>query len=169
MPSEMVNPHDSLVSFQECILKGVISLAKVPGYSNLYSHVDEAAPGVMRFTYARMTDDKRTVKAFCSCVKNGFHDGHPCISIGYAVPEQYRNRGYGTAIVKEAVNDLLSQAYKGGIPHLVIDCVVSKENLASQRVTEKALQVIRESIIDAESGQPAFQYTAVYSTVESIL
>ena len=135
----------------------------------MYSHVDEAAPGVMRFTYARMTDDKRTVKAFCSCVKNGFHDGHPCISIGYAVPEQYRNRGYGTAIVKEAVNDLLSQAYKGGIPHLVIDSVVSKENLASQRVTEKALQVIRESIIDAESGQPAFQYTAVYSTVESIL
>ncbi|MDC8832906.1 GNAT family N-acetyltransferase [Alteromonas gilva] len=169
MPSEMVNPHDSLVSFQECILQGMIPLAKVPGYSNLYSYVDEASPGVMRFTYARMTDDRRTVKAFCSCVKNGFHDGHPCISIGYAVPEQYRNRGYGTAIVKEAVNDLLSQAHKGGIPHIVIDSVVSKENVASQRVTESALQVIRESIIDTESGQPAFQYTAVYSTVESIL
>ncbi|WP_218309732.1 hypothetical protein [Alteromonas antoniana] len=119
MPSEMVNPHDSLVSFQEYILQGIIPLAKVPGYSNLYSYVDQAAPGVMRFTYARMIDDKRTVKALCSCVKNGFHDGHPCISIGYAVPEQYRNRGYATAIVKVAVNDLLSQAHKGGIPHIV--------------------------------------------------
>lgn len=169
MSSEIVNPHDSLVSFQECILMGVIRLAKVPGYSNLYSHVDEATPGVMRFTYARLTDDKRTVKAFCSCVKNGFHDGHPCISVGYAVPEKYRNQGYATAILQEAVNDLLSQARKGGIPTLVIDSVVGKENLASQRVTEKALKATRESIVDTESQKPAVQYTAIYSTDESIV
>jgi hypothetical protein len=164
MSAEMVDPHNSMVSFQECILQGILPLAKAPGHSNLHSYVDEASPGLMRFTYARLTVDNRKVKSFISCIKNGFHEGHPCISVGYAVPKEYRNQGLATNILRDAVNDLLMQAGKSGIVTLVIDSVIDKANLASQRVTEKALNCIREEITDSESKKPAYQFTAVYST-----
>jgi hypothetical protein len=168
MSSEMVNPHDSMVSFQECILKGIIPLVKVRGYKDLFSFVDEASPGVMRFTYARLTADGRTVKAFISCVKNGFHEGNQCISVGYAVPECYRRQGLATEILRDAVNDLLFQAGKNGIERLVIDSVIDKTNVESQQVTEKALNCVKESIIDSVSQKPAFQYTAIYDTSSHI-
>ncbi|MFT5669062.1 MAG: hypothetical protein ACI9DK_003273, partial [Vicingaceae bacterium] len=67
---------------------------------------------------------------------------------------------------QDSVSDLLVQARKGGIKFLVIDSVIDQANLESQRVTEKALNFTRESIIDSQSQEPAFQYTAIYNTSE---
>lgn len=119
------------------------------------------APDVGRLTYVRL-DKARNVKAFVACIMNGTVEGHPCVSLGYAVPEDMRGQGLAKQIVKEVIQDTLLQVGKTGARAVYIEAIADVENVASQRVAEATLEVARESITDGESGRPAYLYTQRY-------
>ena len=164
MSHQMADPHLGMVSFQECLRKGILRLAPVGKHLDLFSHFDVPAPGVRRLTYARLSKDGRTVKAFLSCIMNGEVDGFPCIAVGYAVPGKWRNRGAAKQILKDVVDDQICQAKKNGLGAVYVEAVVDVDNLPSQRVAAAVLGGVQERITDRISGRPAFRYTARYET-----
>lgn len=164
MSTQMADPHLGMVSFQQALRKGILELGKVSNYPNLYAHLDVPEPGVKRLTYVRLDEDRRTVEAFVACILNGTVEGQPCVSLGYAVPEEYRNRGFAKQIVKDVVEDTIFQVGRAGNKAVYVEAIVDVENIASQRVAEAVLQVERESITDGESGRPAYRYTKRYET-----
>ena len=159
----MADPHNGMVSFQHALHAGIIELGQVPNHQDLFSHFDVPAPGVHRLTYVRLSSDRRTVKAFLSCVINGEVDGFPCVAVGYAVPESERRQGYAKQILQDVIKDQIRQAGSNGIETVYIEAVVDVTNLPSQRVAETVLDVERESITDSASGRPAYRYTARFN------
>lgn len=159
----MTDPHDGMVSFQQALRVGMLEIGLVTSHSDLFSHYDIPSPGVCRLTYVRLSEDRRTVKAFLSCIMNGEVDGFPCVAVGYAVPESERNQGYAKQILQDVINDQIFQSRKNGIETLYIEAVVDVTNVASQRVAESVLDKKRESIIDFLSGRTAYRYTARFS------
>lgn len=164
MSHQMADPHLGMVSFQECLRKGILRLAPVGKHLDLFSHVDEPAPGERRLTYVRLSKDGLTVKAYVSCIMNGQVDGFPCIAVGYAVPEELRNTGAAKQILKDVVQDHISQAKRFGVGVIYVEAVVDVDNLPSQRVAAAVLGGQQERITELESGRPAFRYTARYET-----
>lgn len=164
MSTQMADPHLGMVSFQQALRQGILALAPVKGHADLFSHFDVPAPDVGRLTYVRLTDDRTTVKAFVACILNGTVDGYPCVSLGYAVPEEFRNQGLGTKIVQDVVQDTIFQVGKTGARAVFVEAIVDVENVPSQRIAETVLQAERESITDGESGRPAYRYTQRYDT-----
>jgi len=162
--TSMVDPHDGMVSFQQALNNEILVLAPVRGHKDLFSHVDIPAPGINRLTYARLNEDRKTVKAFVSCIMNGHIDGHHCIAVGYAVPKNERNKGRAKQMLREVIEDLVLQAGKNGAETIYIEAVVDVTNLPSQRVAEAVLNVEKENITDSASGRPAYRYTARYET-----
>lgn len=165
MGTQMADPYQGMVSFQQGLRQGILELGPVSKHQDLYSHLDVPEPGVHRLTYVRLAEDRRTVKAFLSCIMNGRVDGFPCVAVGYAVPEDLRNQGFAKQIFKDVIQDQLFQAGRIGHKAMYIEAVVDVTNPSSQRVAEAVLGVERESITDSESGRPAYRYTAHFDTV----
>ncbi|MEK2119575.1 hypothetical protein WOC09_07820 [Vibrio parahaemolyticus] len=163
MNTSMTDPHDGMVSFQQALRAGILEIAPVTSHQDLFSHFDVPTPGVNRLTYVRLSEDRRSVKAFLSCVMNGEIDGFPCVAVGYAVPESERNQGYAKQILQDVINDQISQSRRSGIESMYIEAVVDVTNVASQRAVESVINTERESIIDCISGRPAYRYTARFS------
>ena len=157
----MADPHAGMASFQQALRRGILQLAPVKGHNDLYSHFDVPAPDVGRLTYVRL-DKAKNVKAFVACIMNGTVEGHPCVSLGYAVPEELRAQGLAKQIVKDVIQDTLLQVGQMGAKAVYVEAIVDVENVASQRVAEAALEVERESITDGESERPAYRYTQRY-------
>lgn len=165
MNTEMVDPNTSLLSFQQALLQRTISLVRVRRFDDLYSYLDEPSPGSLRFTYARLAADKKTVVAFASFVRNGKIDAFPCVSVGYAVPMEFRGHGYAKQLVSEAVQDIAMQAWKNEIRTIFIEAVIDINNIASQHVAQAVLsKAEREQITDSHSGKQAFRYTSRFDT-----
>lgn len=161
---EMANPHDGMVSFQEWLTRGMLEIGPVEGFQDLYSHMDEPTPGEPRLTYVRLTPDRQWVTAFLTCVMNGYVDDSPCVSVGYAVPEELRNDGRAKSILKDVISDQLSNARRAGHKSVYFEAVADVTNLASQRVASAVLGGIAESMVDTASGRPAYRYTAHFDT-----
>ncbi|QDX97065.1 hypothetical protein EGD00_08170 [Pectobacterium carotovorum subsp. carotovorum] len=163
MSTSMTDPYDGMVSFQQALHEGILEISPVANHQDLFSYLDVPAPGIRRLTYARLSEDRRTVKAFLSCVMNGEVDGFPCVAVGYAVPESERNQGYAKMILRDVISDQIYQSRMSDIHTLYIEAVIDVSNIVSQRVAEAVLNVERESIIDAVSGRSAYRYTACFS------
>lgn len=166
METQMSDPHIGMVSFQHGLRKGILKLDLVPGHKDLYFHFDIPAPGEPRFTYVRLADDRKTLKAFFVCTLNGQHNGLPCLQIGYAVPEDMRKQGWAKKIFKDAIQDQLMHAGRAGHKAIYIEAAIDVENIPSQRVVESVFQVERENIIDSASGKTAYRYTKRFNTLE---
>lgn len=164
MSMQMADPYEGLVSFQQCLRAGVLEVNLVPKHTDLYSHFDVPAPGEARFTYARLSDDRKEVMAFLACIKNGTVDSFPCVSVGYAVPETMRNQGFAKQIFRDVIQDQVTNAGRSGIARLYIEAMVDVTNQPSQRVAEAVLGVERESVVDSASSRPAYRYTACFDT-----
>jgi predicted acetyltransferase len=164
MSAQMADPQQGMVSFQQGLRAGILELAQVRQHQDLYSHFDVPTPGVARLTYVRLTEDCSTVKAFLACIMNGEVEGFPCVAVGYAVPEDWRNQGLAKQMLRDVIQDQILQAGRNGRSALYIEAVVDVANLPSQRVAEAVLDVERESITDSESGRPALRYTAHFDT-----
>jgi hypothetical protein len=156
MSSQMADPYQGMVSFQQCLASGILKLALVKPHKDLYSHFDVPAPGVNRLTYARLGKDGKTVTAFLSCIMNGKIDGCPCVAFGCAVPEGMRGRGLAKQIMRDVIEDQVAQV---GHSAVYIEAVIDVTNIPSQRVAEAVLAVPREEIVDSASKRPAYRYT----------
>ncbi len=161
---EMVDPHDGMISFQEWLTRGALAIDPVQGFQDLYSHMDMPTPGTARLTYVRLTSDRQWVTAFLSCVMNGYVDDSPCVALGYATPDELRNKGHAQSILKDVMSDQIIQAKRAGHKNVYFEAVVDVTNPASQRVASAVLGGTPENIVDQYSGRPAQRYTACFDT-----
>lgn len=155
----MVDPHDGYLSFQNELRNGNLVIGETASGSGVFSHFDMPEYGVRRLTYINLAEDKETVTAFVSCLFNGEVDGHPCLAIGYAVPEKLRNQGRASKLVADVVEDAKAQFLAAGVKKFYVEAVIDIENIASRKVAEKIFNVEPESITDRLSGRPALRYT----------
>lgn len=155
----MVDPHDGYLSFQNELWNGNLEVGEIAPGSRIFSHFDVPKPGVRRLTYVSLAEDNKTVTAFVSCVFNGEVDGHPCLALGYAVPEQFRNQGRASQLVSAVIEDAKTQCRSAGYEKLYLEAVIDVDNIASCKVADKAFAVESESITDRVSGRPALRYT----------
>ena len=162
--SAMADPHQGMISFQKGLHEGILELHQVPKQHELFAHFDEPEPGVRRLTYVRLTNDRRTVRAFLNCLMNGMIDGSPCMAVGYAVPENLHRQGLAKQLFRDVVQDQIAQAGNSGFGTICIEAVIDVNNIASQHVAEAVLGGERESITDSHSGLPAYRYTAGFDT-----
>lgn len=168
MGAQMADPHIGMLSFQEGLHAGILDIHQSPKHSDMFLHVDEPVPGEHRMTYVRLTDDRQTVLAFVVCALNGHVDGFPCLSVGYAVPENFRNQGYAKQLLNDVVRDQVYRAGRAGVSTLYVEAVIDVTNLPSQRVAEAVLNVERENMTEELSGRPAYRYTAHFDTATGI-
>lgn len=161
---DMADPHIGMLSFQKAMEAGVLDISLVQSHQDLYSHIDRPAADTVRLTYVRLSADRKMVTAFVACVMNGQVNGHPCVAVGYAVPENFRCRGYAKEVVRDVIGDQIFQAGRMGFSELYVEAVVDVTNAESRRVAEKVLAGARESITDRASGRPALRYTSRFDT-----
>lgn len=152
--SNMTNPMDALTSLQQQVRKGLETLPgeKHPGLRVLVDRPN----GELRYTYARIQHGR--VKAIAILMMNDPVGGIVRFSLGYAVPEAYRYRGWATEIVQQSLEELRLGLTRNGLNCFFLDAVVGEANIASQRVAAKIFPDAPLSIIDAESGEPSFSY-----------
>lgn len=113
--------------------------------------------GVLRYTYARIEHVR--VIALSLFVRHEPIDDVPCFNLGYAVPEAYRNRGWASEIVEQAIQELRQGFGQHGAKSFYAEAVVGKNNLSSLRVASKVISNISVEGTDSESGEPVFAYT----------
>jgi hypothetical protein len=154
--ASMTNPMDALVSFQQALLRGEISLRAGELDPDLYVHADNPAPGVSRITYVRL--DRQTVKAFANIVSTEPMDGLPCFQVGVAVPVPYRGKGYAKSTIAAAVAELKQGLSRNKIPSFYVEAVVSIDNEPSKRVAAATISSTPTAVTDEDSGLPALQY-----------
>lgn len=157
--SGMTDPSFALESFQLAVSAGGIHLEQGRIHPDVHLHVDQAH-GKPRFTYVRL--EGSVVTAFATFVPNGHDRGHANLTVGYAVPEPYRNQGRAKSIFAAGITEL-QNAFRGH-PPFYIEAVVGAHNIASLRVAAAVLGGAPESIEDENSGEPALRYAKLYET-----
>jgi RimJ/RimL family protein N-acetyltransferase len=151
----MTDPSNAMRSFQEEHSRGRIQLQRGAVYPDLYMHFDEK-DGKGRFSY--VTLENRTVTAFVNFVLVDPIERKPCFSIGYAVPEAYRNQGRAKEAVGMALAEMQHGLARGHISTFYVEAIIGADNKASQRVAEQAISPTSVAITDQVSGLPALQY-----------
>lgn len=73
--------------------------------------------------------------------------------IGYDISPDYRNKGYGSDILKLA----LKKAIKIGINEVILTCNIY--NTASKRIIEKASGKLLETVFDKEENEHLYKYS----------
>jgi hypothetical protein len=152
----MTDPTDGLVSFQQALLNGEISVQAGELDPDLFVHLDEPTPGVSRFTYVRL--DGQVVKALAMVVMSEFVHGLPCFQLGVAVPVRYRNKGYAKSIISCAIAELKHGLARNNIPSFYIEGIVGVDNEPSKRASAATISSSPTACTDEVSGLPALQY-----------
>ena len=157
--TEMTDPSDALVSFQQALRRGDIDLHSGAIDPRVFLHVDRP-DGAMRFTYVTLDGD--TVTAFVEFVQVEPIDDVLCFQVGWAVPIAFRNQGRAVGIMRAAVVELKRGLGRNGIPAFHVEAVVGETNIASQRVAAQTISESSTQIIDKVSGLPALRYVGKF-------
>lgn len=151
----MTDPSIALQSFQQELLRGAIQLQRGVIDPDLYLYVDNPN-GETRFTYVKV--EGKTVTAFVSLARCEPIEGTPCLAIGYAVPDAYRNQGRAKQAISAAISEMKHGLGRGGISVFYVEAIVGADNKSSQRVAEQVISDMPVAVTDQISGLPAFQY-----------
>ncbi|UPT63342.1 MAG: GNAT family N-acetyltransferase [Hyphomonadaceae bacterium JAD_PAG50586_4] len=151
----MTDPTDALVSFQQALTAGQITLVRGELDKNIYVHSDRPN-GELRLTYATLNG--KVVTALVLFVNSDPLDGAPCFNLGYAVPDAFRNQGRAKALVLAAIAELRNGLSRNGITKFSVEAIIDASNVPSQRVAEHALSATATPITDSVSGLPALHY-----------
>lgn len=152
--SDMVDPNDSLISFQDALTKKLITLSSCVVHPEMKVLLDNAE-GTPRITYALLDGEK--VKGIAIYVPVDPINGIPCFGLGYAVAEQYRKQGVATIIVQKSLDEMRN-GFKKHIPKLYVEAIVGVDNHASNKVASKLISEKPSACNDTYSGKPAQQY-----------
>jgi hypothetical protein len=153
--TNMTDPYQALVSFQQALVLGQIQLQPGALDSDLYVARD-APDGQMRLTYVRL--EGMAVTVLVSVVHAEPIEGSPCFQIGYAVAETYRNQGRAIEAVNTALAELQHGLARAGIAAFYVEAIIGAENNASNGVARRTLSASPEPVTDGPSGQAALQY-----------
>jgi hypothetical protein len=152
----MTDPTDGMVSFQQALLDGEIELRPGELDPNLFVHSDNPTPGVLRLTYVKL--DGKTVKAFVVAVTTPPMNGLPCLQLGVAVPEKYRNKGCAKDILKAAIAEMEHGFARTKMSSFYVEGIVSVDNEPSKRASAATISSTPTPVTDDFSGLPALQY-----------
>ena len=154
MPA-MTDPSDNLPTFILAFEEGALPLQAAALSPDFWAMRDEPLPGVLRLTYALITDE---VLALVIIINAEPIKGVPCFAIGYAVPEEHRNNGFAKRAVDAALNELQHGFFRSGLKHFFVEAIIGEENTASQKIAATALSASFTTCNDDQSGLPARQY-----------
>jgi hypothetical protein len=155
--AEITDPTPAMVSFQQAIVDGEISLQRAALDHDVFVYMDQLSSGETRFAYARMNG--QIVLAFANFVTAGFDDGLPVFQVGVAVPEAERGKGRAKHIVAAGIAELkhgLNRAHPGAAFH--VEAVIGLDNVPSQHVAAAVISDDPKPITDSVSGQAALHY-----------
>lgn len=151
---DMVDPSDSLISFQDAFTKKQITLSSCVVHPEMKVLLDNAE-GTPRITYALLDGEK--IKGIAIYVPVEAIDGMPCFGLGYAVAEQYRKQGVATEIVQKSLDEMRT-GFKKSLPKFYVEAIVGIDNRASNKVASKLIAETPIACNDTYSGKPAQQY-----------
>ncbi len=152
----MINPINAMHSFQKELLRGNIQLQPGDLNPDLFVYLDNPEDGKFRITYVRL--ESKTVTAFVNFVLCEPIEQTPCFQIGYAVAEEFRNKGQAKKIIEMAISEMRNGYQSAGITTFYVEAIVDANNKPSLRVAEQTLSAKPVGTIDKFSGLPAFQY-----------
>lgn len=150
----MTDPHNGLLSFQQALDEGIIKPTRCNLHPDL-AVLQDSADGVPRLTYALI--ENGLVKATVVGVMAEPIEGTPCFALGYAVAEQFRNKGLAKEVLQKVIEEI-SNGFKKHMKEVYIETIVGADNTASQKLSVRFISDSPKSITDVYSGLPAFQY-----------
>ncbi|MEX3171645.1 GNAT family N-acetyltransferase [Serratia quinivorans] len=152
--AEITDPHDSLVGFQMALDTHGILPKKCVLHTEL-SELSDYAESEPRLTYALI--ENGIAKGIVIYVAAPNHNGIRCLSIGYAVVEQFRNQGIAKELIEKSIDELRLK-FKGKIQKFYIVAVIDKTNILSQKVASQVISQDPMEIIEVLSNKPAYRY-----------
>lgn len=152
----MIDPTDGMVSFQQALLDGEIDVEPGSVDPTVAVYMDRPE-GQMRLTYVRLSPSK-TVEAMAIFTPVEPIEGLPTFQVGYAVPPEYRGKGFAKAIVEAGIAELRKGLGRNGMKTFWVEAVTSTDNFASQRVAKAVLSEFGKPTTDMHSGTAALQY-----------
>ncbi|WP_183148415.1 GNAT family N-acetyltransferase [Aeromonas caviae] len=105
-----------------------------------------------------IVDKLNQVKALASYVPVESEDDLPCIAVGYAVAEGFRGQGLAYEILEKSLDEFFAMS-RTKVTRMHIEAVVSRENIASQKVASRFISDAPDAITDSISGMPAYHYS----------
>lgn len=114
--------------------QGLIELDKAMFVDGLMMHHDMPVPGQHRFTYAIVENDE--IKANSVVVVSEPYKETVCFDLSYAVPEQHRQKGYGSKLVEMVLAEMKA-GYLRAMPEFYVELKVEKANAASNALAKK--------------------------------
>lgn len=118
-------------------------------------HVDEVN-SEKRLTYTIF--DGNIPKGILQIAMNGWENDILYFQLGIAIGNEYRNKGIGYEISQKGINEFIYNMQVAKVQKLGIEAVVSKSNIASQKLAAKIFHNTPNEIIDKYSGEEALQY-----------
>lgn len=152
----MIDPMDTLTAFQAAYSEGIITLQKGAIYPDVMVHLDEPAPGVMRFTHVIIEGD--LVVALASLAPTDPLDGKAAFQIAYAVHPQHRNKGLGRKVSEAAIAEIDNGFRRNNLPMFYIEASVDDENEASHRLARSLFGESAQAGTDKPTGRPLKLY-----------
>jgi RimJ/RimL family protein N-acetyltransferase len=150
----MTDPSNALQSFQEALLAGHIQLEPGTLDKDLFVFIDEPNDKEFRLTFVRLRG--LTVTALVMFVSCERIEGLRCFSIGYAVPESFRNQGRAKEAVSAALSEIRHTLGRRG--PFFVEAIVRVDNEPSQRVAAATISNVPIAITEETSALPALQY-----------
>ena len=155
MTTQMTDPMNAFVSFQQALAAGHIAPQKGEIHSDLLVLHDQPN-GEVRLTYALAKNNE--VVASATFIPADPMDGYPCFNAGYAVDAAKRSKGYGKEVVRKAFDEMTKGFKRAGIPRLYVEAIVSIENEHSKMLASRLFSAKPDAITDCVSGLPALHY-----------
>ena len=152
---KMTDPSEALKSFQQMLPSGRLQLQPGAIDAELFVHLDHPN-GKPRFTYVRI--EHLTVTVLVVFVLGDPIEGVPCFSVGYAVPEAYRNQGRAKSAVTAAISELEHGMARNKVTAFWVEAIVGVDNEASQHVAAATISSAAIAVTDQFSGLPALHY-----------
>lgn len=157
----MTDPSNALRSFQHQFRLGRIPV-RAGAIDKFIFCFHDTLLGQERFTY--VTLNRKTVTAFVNFAFVEPIDGKPCLSIGYAVPQPYRNQGRAKKAAASAILEIQNLMSERGCSTFYVEAIVGTENEASKCVAAAVISDTPKALTDDESGLPALQYVRKLQT-----
>ena len=159
---DLVDPTDSLISFQYAFSNGLIKPSPCVVHPSMKVLLDDAE-GTPRFTYAFFEGEK--VKGVAVYIPGEPVEGKPCFGVGYAVADEYKMQGIGTRLLIASIEEM-QYGFRNSLNEFYVEAIVGVDNQASNKLAAKVLSDTPEPGTDSYSGQPINQYMKLFKTTK---
>ncbi|EPT7056345.1 GNAT family N-acetyltransferase [Cronobacter sakazakii] len=160
--TELVDPTDSLNSFQHALSNGLIRLSACVVHPEMNVLLDDA-DGTPRITYAFVHGE--IVKGVALYVPADPFEGKPCFGVGYAVADDFKRQGVATKLLKASIEEM-QYGFRNSFREFYVEAIVGVDNQASNKLASKVISATPKPGKDSHSGKPINQYMKLFITTK---